>query len=57
MRMAVLDSTEFISVKEKLEALLELSPNHHPPEAESVGNPKNMDTIAEEKIPGQGVIL
>ncbi len=54
-RLAVLDSGDFSAVKEKLQILLELSHNH-PPSAESVGNPKNIDSLADEPKASQPVL-
>ena len=46
-RMSILDNRDFISVKEKLKALLELSSDHHPAfQQGSVGNPKNIESLA-----------
>ncbi|MDE1875150.1 MAG: type II toxin-antitoxin system PemK/MazF family toxin [Patescibacteria group bacterium] len=42
-RLTVLDSAEFSRIKEKLEALLELSHNHQSIGSGSVGDPKNSD--------------
>jgi len=46
-RLATLDDADFIRVKEKLEALLEL-PNHHQSDGSgSVGNPKSNSSLGE----------
>ena len=45
-RLTTLDTTAYLNVKEKLEALLELSHNHQSKNSVSVGNPKSNLSIA-----------
>ena len=44
-RLATLDDKDFVRVKEKLEALLELSNHHQSRSSGSVGNPKSNNII------------
>lgn len=49
-KLGELDDTDFIQVKEKLEALLELSSNHHQSKSSgSMGNPKSNISIKDTK--------
>ncbi len=51
-RLAVVDHASLVSVKEKLQQLLEPSDNHpsdHFDRTESVGNPKNIPSLSEEE--------